>query len=177
MNKDLTNSSVDRQNILNNPYALAEIEKAAGIQGIPFEGKTVLLKEQVAAFFDVTPRTIDNYIEKCGEELRQNGYEVLRGNRLKTLKTSIQNLPDHEIDFVTKTTVLGVFDFRSFLNLAMLVSESDRAKLLRQAILDIVIDTINQRTGGGTKYINQRDEDFLQSAFTKKTIVKSLPMP
>jgi len=172
MSKDLTNSSIDRQNILNNPYALAEIEKAAGIQGIPFEGKTVLLKEQVAAFFDVTSRTIDNYIEKCGEELRQNGYEVLRGNRLKTLKTSLQNLPDHEIDFVTKTTVLGVFDFRSFLNLAMLVSESERAKLLRQAILDIVIDTINQRTGGGTKYINQRDEDFLHSAFIEENYRK-----
>lgn len=38
MSKDLTNSAVDRQNILNNPYALAEIEKAAGIRGIPFEG-------------------------------------------------------------------------------------------------------------------------------------------
>jgi hypothetical protein len=43
MSKDLTNSAVDRQNILNNPYALAEIEKAAGIRGIPFEGKTVVL--------------------------------------------------------------------------------------------------------------------------------------
>ena len=57
--KNLTDSHVDRQNILNNPYALAEIEQAAGIRGIPFEGKTVLLKEQVAAFFEVTPlRTI-----------------------------------------------------------------------------------------------------------------------
>jgi len=149
--------SIDRQNILNNPYALAEIEKAAGIQGIPFEGKTVLLKEQVAAFFEVTPRTIDNYIEKCGAELRQNGYDVLRGNRLKKLKISLQNLPAHEIAFV---------------NLAMLVSESDRAKLLRQAILDIVIDTINQRTGGGTKYINQRDEDFLHSAFIEENYRK-----
>jgi hypothetical protein len=82
------------------------------------------------------------------------------------------NLPDHEIDFVTKTTVLGVFDFRSFLNLAMLVSESERAKLLRQAILDIVVDTINQRTGGGTKYINQRDEDFLHSAFIEENYRK-----
>lgn len=59
--------------------------------------------------------------------------------------------------------MLGVFDFRAFLNLAMLMQESERARLLRQAILDIVVDTINQRTGGGTKYINQRDEDFLQS--------------
>lgn len=172
MAKDLTNSAVDRQNILNNPYALAEIEKAAGIQGIPFEGKTVVLKEQVAGFFEVTPRTVDNYIEKYGEELRQNGYEVLRGNRLKELKNALAGRPGNEIDFVTKTTVLGVFDFRSFLNIAMLVSESERAKLLRQAILDIVIDTINLRTGGGTKYINQRDEEFLQSAFVEENYRK-----
>ena len=172
MSKDLTNSSIDRQNILNNPYAVAEIEKAAGIHGIPFEGKTVLLKEQVATFFEVTARTIDNYIEKFSDELRQNGYEVLRGNRLKQLKLSLSSQSDHEIDFVTKTTALGVFDFRSFLNLAMLISESERARLLRQAILDIVIDTINQRTGGGTKYINQRDEDFLHSAFIEENYRK-----
>lgn len=172
MSKDLTNSSIDRQNILNNPYAVAEIEKAAGIHGIPFEGKTVLLKEQVATFFEVTARTIDNYIEKFSDELRQNGYEVLRGNRLKQLKLLLSSQSDHEIDFVTKTTALGVFDFRSFLNLAMLISESERARLLRQAILDIVIDTINQRTGGGTKYINQRDEDFLHSAFIEENYRK-----
>jgi len=69
MSKDLTNSSIDRQNILNNPYALAEIEKAAGIRGIPFEGKTVLLKEQVASFFEVTIRTIENYLEQHASEL------------------------------------------------------------------------------------------------------------
>ena len=170
--KDLTVSQVDRQNILNNPYALAEIEKAAGIKGITFEGNTILLKEQVADFFEVTPRTIDNYIEKFGEELRQNGYAVLRGKRLKELKTVLEKDFGNEIDFVTKTTVLSIFDFRSFLNLAMLLSESARAKLLRQAILDIVIDTINQRTGGGTKYINQRDEDFLQSAFIEENYRK-----
>ena len=172
MSKDLTNSAIDRQNILNNPYALAEIEKAAGVKGIPFEGKTVVLKEQIAGFFEVTQRTIDNYIEKFGEELRQNGYEVLRGNRLKMLKLSLEGSADHESGFITKTTALGVFDFRSFLNLAMLVSESERAKLLRQAILDIVIDTINQRTGGGTKYINQRDEEFLHSTFMEENYRK-----
>jgi len=84
--------------------------------------------------------------------------QVLRGKRLKSLKIAISAMGDNEIDFVTKTTVLGIFDFRAFLNLAMLMVESERAKLLRQAILDIVIDTINQRTGGGTKYINQRDD-------------------
>jgi len=170
MNKDLTNSAVDRQNILNNPFAIAEIEKAAGVRGIPFEGKTVLLKDQVATFFEVTLRTVENYLEQNAQELALNGYEVLKGNRLKELKLSIQNFDVPETDFVSirKTSQLGIFDFRAFLNLAMLVSESERAKLLRHAILEIVIDAINQRTGGGTKYINQRDEDFLHSVFIEE---------
>lgn len=112
MSKDLTNSAVDRQNILNNPYAVAEIEKAAGICGIPFKGKTVVLKEQIAAFFEVTARTIDNYIEKYGEELRQNGYEVLRGNQLKEFKIEVKKHYGDEMDFVTITKVLDIFDFR-----------------------------------------------------------------
>jgi hypothetical protein len=121
MSKDLTNSAVDRQNILNNPYALTEIEKAAGIRGIPFEGKTVVLKEQVASFFEVTPRTIDNYLERSGEELAKNGYEVLVGKRLTEFKLALRGLDDHETDFaiISKTARLGVFDFRAFLNLAM----------------------------------------------------------
>jgi hypothetical protein len=168
--KDLTNSPIDRQNILNNPYALAEIEKAAGIQGIPFEGKTVVLKEQVAAFFEVTLRTVENHLERHAVELSRNGYEVLKGNRLKSFKSSLRDLDVPETDFgnIAKAPQLGVLDFRAFLNLAMLMAESERARLLRQAILDIVIDTVNRRTGGGTKYINQRDEDFLQSAFAEE---------
>jgi len=173
MSKDLTNSEVDRQNILNNPYALAEIEKAAGIRGIPFEGKTVVLKEQVASFFEVTVRTVENYLEQNAEELAQNGYEVVERKRLKSLKLAVEEMGDPEMSFgITKTARLGVFDFRAFLNLAMLMRESERAGLLRKAILDIVIDTINHRTGGGTKYINQRDEDFIQSAFIEENYRK-----
>ncbi len=170
--KDLTISQVDRQNILNNPYALQEIEKAAGIRGIPFEGKMVVLRDQVADFFEVDIRTINTYLEKHDEELRQNGYEILRGNRLKVLKLAVSDHSGKEADFLTKTTVLGVFDFRSFLNLAMLMTESERARLLRRAILDIVIDTVNRRTGGGTKYINQRDEDFILSYFQEENYRK-----
>ncbi|MDP1612215.1 MAG: DNA-binding protein [Sulfuritalea sp.] len=174
MSKDLTTSVTDRQNVLNNPYALAEIEKAAGIQGIPFEGKSVVLKEQVAAFFEVTVRTVENYLEEFTDELAKNGYEVVKGNRLKTLKSAIQlrDVPETDFGNIAKTPQLAVFDFRAFLNLAMLIRESDRARLLRQAILDIVIDTINQRTGGGTKYINQRDEEYLASAFIEENYRK-----
>lgn len=172
MNKDLTDSSVERQNVLNNPYALAEIQKATQIQGIVFEDRVVVLKDQIADFFEVTPRTIENYLSNFEAELRQNGYEVLRGKRLKLFKSALKGQLGTEIDFGTKTTVLGIFDFRAFLNIAMLITESERARLLRQTILDIIIDTINQRTGGATKYINQRDADFIHAYFREENYRK-----
>ncbi len=172
--KDLTVSQVDRQNILNNPYALQEIERAAHIRGIPFEGKSVVLKDQVAAFFEVNLRTVENYLSKHAEELVENGYEVIRGKRLKEFKLRIieNDVPETDFGNISKAPQIGLFDFRAFLNLAMLMTESEAARLLRQAALDIVIDTINQQTGGGTKYINQRDEDFILSYFKEENYRK-----
>lgn len=170
--KDLTTSPVERQNILNNPYALEEIRNATRLQGIEFEGSYWLLKEQVADFFEVDSRTIERYLEKFEEELQNNGYEVLRGKRLQEFKLALNNQFGTDMNVGTKTTVLGIFDFRSFLDMAMLMSESERARLLRQTILDIVIDTINKKTGGGTKYINQRDEDFILSYFHEENYRK-----
>jgi hypothetical protein len=46
----------------------------------------------------------------------------------------------------------------------MLLIESDKARHVRSKILDLVIHTINEKTGGGTKYINRRDEDYLINA-------------
>ncbi|MBL8484877.1 MAG: DNA-binding protein, partial [Rhodocyclaceae bacterium] len=116
MSKDLTTSAVDRQNILNNPYALAEIEKAAGLRGIPFENRNVVLKEQVAAFFEITTRTVENYLEQFAAEFTKNGYEVVKGKRLKILKSAIRSLDVPETDFgnIAKSPQLAVFDFRAF---------------------------------------------------------------
>jgi hypothetical protein len=161
MDNNLTNSSVTRQNILNNQLAVAEIQKTVGIKGLLFENEFKFLKRQIADFFEVTERTIENCLEKNEKELSKNGYEVLKGKRLIDLKLLLSRDFGSEIDFVTKTTVLGIFNFRAFLNIAMLLSDSEKARELRSVILDIVIDTINKRTGGGTKYINQRDEDYI----------------
>jgi hypothetical protein len=161
MANNLIDSSVTRQNILNNPLAVQEIHKALGIKGIMFENEYKFLKRQIADFFEVTERTIDNCLEKNEKELSKNGYEVLKGKRLADLKLVWQYQFGHETDFATKTTVLGIFNFKTFLNVAMLLTDSEKARELRSIILDIVIDTINKRTGGNTKYINQRDEDFV----------------
>ncbi len=137
MARDLTNSNVDRQNILNNPYALEAIKDQIKLPVFIFEGKAIFFKEQVADFFEVSIRTIENYLTKYNEELTANGYEVLRGKRLQNLKMHIKNNNDTEIDFGNiKVPMLGIFDFKSFLNLAMLMVESERARVLRQPILD-----------------------------------------
>lgn len=167
MNVELVDSKISRQNILNNDYAVAEIQNSFEFNYINFEGKIRLLKEEIAAFFEIDIRTVERYIEKYNDELVENGYEILKGQRLKDF-IHLYNNHGTDINVGTipsRTSILGIFDFKSFLNLAMLLTESDNAKAVRQIILDITIDTLNKKAGGNTKYINQRDEDFLDSWF------------
>ena len=160
MPKDLTTSRLDRQNILNNEIAVEEIQEKSGVEGIFWNENLYLTREMTASFFEVDIRTISRYIDQYNDELVENGYEVLKGKRLKEFKEAAQTF-GKDINVPTKTTQLGLFDFKAFLNMAMLLSESEKARALRQMMLDIVIDLINRKTGGGTKYINQRDKDFV----------------
>ncbi len=164
MGKNLTTSKLDRQNILNNELALAEIQKQTLIQGIWFEDRLCFTKNMVSTYFEVDTRTIERYISSNQEELSANGYEILKGKRLKEFLTCIntQEVPDINVGNISnRTPQISIFDFRAFLNLSMLLVESAPAKSLRQLVLDIVIDFVNQKSGGSTKYINQRDSDFL----------------
>lgn len=164
MAKDLTSSQIDRQNILNNNLAVDEIKKQTGIQGILFEGKLCFTKTMLSDYFSVDVRTIERYVADNQDELNANGYEILKGVRLKNFIECVLNLdvPDINVGSISnKTSQISIFDFRAFLNIAMLLVESEPARTLRQIMLDIIIDLINQKTGGSTKYINQRDQDFL----------------
>ncbi|MBD5465726.1 MAG: DNA (cytosine-5-)-methyltransferase [Lachnospiraceae bacterium] len=164
VSKDLTNSKLDRQNILNNEMALNEIQRSSNIKGIPFENKLYFTKNMTADFFDVDIRTIERYVAANTEELTRNGYEILKGKRLKQFIEIVEDFaaPDINVGSISrKTTQMAIFDFKAFLNVAMLLAESENAKLLRQVMLNIVIDLINKKSGGSTKYINQRDKDFL----------------
>jgi len=169
MTQDLTTSQIERQNVLNNRIAIPRIQETIGIQSLEFNGKYYLTKQMVADFFEVDVRTIDNYLSDYEEELKYNGYILCRGKMLKEFKLHFA----HEIDFASKTTQLGLFDFRSFLNIGMLLSESEKAKKLRSAILDIVIATINEKAGGGTKYINWRDREYLPAAIQEENYRKN----
>jgi len=165
MAKDLTASSHDRQNILNNRYALQQAEQHLGLGGVTFEGETVFTKAQVVALYDVTDRTIERYLASHADELKSNGYQVLKGKKLKEFK---ELLSGTDINDGTKTTALGLFSFRAVLNIGMLLTESEPARLLRSRLLDIVLDVMAERAGGHTKFINQRDENYLVSALQEE---------
>ncbi len=167
---DLTISNIERQNVLNNRYAIEGVQKQLDVTGMLFEGEYVFTKKMVADFYGVDVSTIDRYLTNYSEELKHNGYVLLRGKKLKELKLQFAHL----INEASKTTQLGVFNFRSFLNLGMLLTESDMAKRVRSLILDIVIATINERTGGGTKYINRRDANYLPNAIKEINYRKDL---
>jgi hypothetical protein len=180
MNDTLDQSQVDRQNILNNEVALAHVQKHLGLTGMQFDGEYWFTVAQTAEFFEVNLRTVQRLIEKCESELKHNGYQVLKGERLKTFKLKFGYLIYMDLDESSQNDIdvallnnltqkqrlarmkaLGVFNFRAFLNVAMLLTESDRAKHMRSVMLDVVLDVFNEKLGGSTKFINQRDEDFM----------------
>lgn len=185
MSKDLTNSSIDRKNILNNNLAIQEVYDQIGFYGIKFDGKYRFTKQQVAQYFEVDVRTIDRLLENHKAELEQSGYELFLGQRLRLYKeqvadfvkvahengdvndirvVNILQLNDNELDSLSKAPQLSIFTYKSFLNVGMLLTGSEKAQRLRSAILDIVIDVLNKKLGGKTKFINQREEEFLPSA-------------
>jgi hypothetical protein len=137
--KDLTQSAIDRQNILNNNEAIEKIQNHIGLVGLLYEGEYLFTSKMVADFFDVTTRTLTNILNKNEDEVKHNGYQVIKGQKLKEFKdlfgpllTSVDDLSQKETDFpLSKQNIdnqlfkrlksLAVFNFRAFLNIAMLL--------------------------------------------------------
>ena len=168
--KDLTVSDIERQNVLNNRFVIDEIQKHLEITGMLFEGEYRFTKKMVAEYYGVEERTIERYLTKYLDELSANGYVLCKGKSLKNLKLQFAPV----INVGSKTTQIGLFNFRAFLNLGMLLTESEKAKSLRSMILDFVIATIHEKTGGGTKFINRRDINYIPVAITEENYRKNL---
>jgi hypothetical protein len=56
---DLTISSVERQNVLNNRFAVDALQEDFGFTGMLFEGEYRFTKKMVADFYEVEERTIE----------------------------------------------------------------------------------------------------------------------
>ncbi len=124
---ELTISNIERQNVLNNRFAIEEAQKTLNVEGMLFEGEYRFTKKMVADFYGVEERTIERCLEENEAELKYNGYVLCKGKQLKDLKLQFAPV----INVGSKTTQLGLFNFRAFLNIGMLLTESERAKEVR----------------------------------------------
>ncbi len=67
--KDLTISNIERQNVLNNRFAVSKVQEHLDIEGMLFAGEYRFTKKMVADFYEVEERTIERYLEKHSDEL------------------------------------------------------------------------------------------------------------
>lgn len=161
MKKELVSSAVDRKNILNNTFAIEELHKQLGITGKLFEGEYRFTVQQVVDFYEVDMRTIRRYIVSHREELADSGYIILAGEALDLWNQQFAS----DIDVTRKIRSLGVFNFKAFLNVGFLLKESEKARVLRGVVLNVVINLVAKRAGGDTKYINQREDSYLLTMY------------
>lgn len=84
--KDLTQSAIDRQNILNNTEAIEKIQTHIGLVGLLYDGEYLFTSKMVANFFQVDLSTIKRAVEKFEDEIKHNGYQVVKGQKLKEFK-------------------------------------------------------------------------------------------
>ena len=135
-----------------------------------------LTKDMYASFFNVDVHTTERYISKYDGELIQNGYSVLKGTKLQDFLKAYEGYFATDINVGHKIRALSVFDFPAFLNMAMFLVESETAAELQRIILDIVIDIVNQKAGGETKYINQCGQEFIGAFLQERTKMASRDM-
>lgn len=76
-----------------------------------FDGEYRFTKKMLVDFFQIDISTINRYLSTNEDELKHNGYILSKGKQLKDFKLQF----GHLIDKATKTTSLGLFNFRSFL--------------------------------------------------------------
>lgn len=163
MQNSISKSKVSRNNILNNQLAVNEIQNYIDTPGVIVDGEYFITTRHIADYFGVTTRTIEQVINSNRAELHENGYRVLSSKELSSLKTAgVTEKNFGNLEFVPK---LAIFNFKAFLNMGMLLNGSEKAKELRSLILNTAIEVVNKKAGGTTKYINQRDENYIIAAY------------
>ena len=167
--KNLRTKNLDRIDVL---------EKVGTLLLLP--NKEVATTKQVAEFFEVPLDTIKSSIKEHKKELENNGLFVLKGQELKEFKASF----DGSFKDLSKINrELMLLPKRAILNIGMLLRDSEVAKRLREALLDVVEaapEAIKKVTKliATEKLILDTLEDFTQDELTfkktKQAILESL---
>ena len=93
---------------------------------------TLLTTKMVAEYYGVGIEAIKSLYNRNKQEIEENGAKTVRKLELKELKTEVQNAT-----LFGQANAVTVFTKRALLNVGMLLTESDIAKQVRSALLDI----------------------------------------
>jgi hypothetical protein len=163
MQNSIDKSKVSRDNILNNQLAINEMQGQIDVPGVVIDSQYYITTRQVADYFDVTTRTIEQVINNHREELQESGYRILSSRELNALRAAgVTEKNFGNLDFVPR---LAVFNFKAFLNIGILLTGSEKAKILRNLVFNTAIEVVNRKAGGNTKFINQRDENYIIATY------------
>lgn len=78
--KDLTISNIERQNVLNNRFAVSKVQEHLDIEGILFEGEYRFTKKWLSDFYEIEERTIERYLENIPMNYRLTDIFYVRVN-------------------------------------------------------------------------------------------------
>jgi hypothetical protein len=99
------------------------------VRAVPFLPDDMhVTTEGVAAFYDVSIKTIESLVLDNRDELERNGYHVIAGPQLTSFKEVSQ--------IRSRARSLALFDRRTLLNVAMLLRDSEVARQVRRYLLD-----------------------------------------
>ena len=126
--------------------------------------------KQISDFFETPKKTIESLFADNKEEIEMSGAFFLQGIDLKDFKTNLPNPGD-----LKRVPSCWLFPKRAILNIGMLLRDSEVAKRLREALLD-VIEAAPEAIKKVTKLIATEKlvldmlEEFVQDELTfKKT--------
>ena len=136
--KEMTQESIINQKEVREQFLgkLEVLDKVKEIFYLP--NTTLLTTKMVAEYYGVTEEVIKWHVGEHRKELEENGFKVLREDELKNFKADLTKIVKlSQFDIGARAKLLAVFSKRATLNIGMLLRDSEVAKQVRSALLDI----------------------------------------
>lgn len=147
LERDILDNANVRKDLLDNNKSLIAIEEYKHIETIKNK-IDYLTMQQVANYFNVEYKTITSLISRHKQELIENGLLILSGKETKKFFLDF-NVKTNNIqggfvvdDFKFANRLNYLVDRRCLLNIAMLLTESEVAKGIRNKLLDIAMGVV-----------------------------------
>ena len=130
LEKDFLENSKKREENMNRVEVLDQVKTLLSLPNTE-----LYTTEMVANYYEVGITAIKSLIHDNQHEIQKNGYKVVTGEKLSSLKNLCQ--------IKSRAKELATFTKRTVLNVGMLLRDSEVAKEVRSRLLDVAHDAEN----------------------------------